>query len=66
MKEQIYIYRFFQMLVVLFIGLKLTGYIDWHWVWVFSPFWIIFCVGIINIIIKKYITWKKYKRDFYI
>lgn len=25
---------------VLFIGLKLTGYIDWSWVWVLAPFWI--------------------------
>lgn len=28
------------LLTVLFIGLKLTGYIDWTWVWVLSPLWI--------------------------
>lgn len=28
------------MLLVLFIGLKLTGYIAWSWVWVLSPLWI--------------------------
>lgn len=28
------------LLGVLFIGLKLTGYIQWPWVWVVSPFWI--------------------------
>lgn len=28
------------LLGVLFIGLKLTGYIDWPWLWVLSPFWI--------------------------
>lgn len=28
------------LLGVLFIGLKLTGYISWPWVWVLSPFWI--------------------------
>ena len=28
------------LLTVLFIGLKLTGYIDWSWWWVFSPIWI--------------------------
>ena len=27
-------------LTVLFIGLKLTGYIDWSWWWVLSPIWI--------------------------
>lgn len=28
------------LLTVLFIGLKLTGYIDWSWWWVLSPIWI--------------------------
>lgn len=28
------------MLTVLFVGLKLTGHIDWSWVWVWSPMWI--------------------------
>lgn len=28
------------LLGVLFIGLKLTGYIDWSWLWVLAPFWI--------------------------
>lgn len=27
-------------LTVLFVGLKLTGYIDWPWIWVVSPIWI--------------------------
>ena len=27
-------------LCVLFIGLKLTGYIGWSWWWVLSPLWI--------------------------
>ncbi len=31
---------FYSLLVLLFIGLKLTGHIDWSWVWVLSPFWI--------------------------
>jgi len=25
------------LLTILFVGLKLTGYIDWSWWWVFSP-----------------------------
>lgn len=28
---------FFGLLTVLFIGLKLTGYITWSWFWVLSP-----------------------------
>ena len=28
------------LLTVLFIGLKLTGYITWSWWWVLSPMWI--------------------------
>lgn len=28
------------MLAILFIGLKLTGYVTWSWWWVLSPLWI--------------------------
>ena len=28
---------FFGLLTILFIGLKLTGYINWSWFWVLSP-----------------------------
>ena len=31
---------FFGLLAVLFIGLKLTNYITWSWLWVLSPLWI--------------------------
>jgi hypothetical protein len=27
-------------LTILFIGLKLTHFIDWSWLWVLSPLWI--------------------------
>lgn len=33
------------LLTVLFVGLKLTGYISWSWWWVVSPLWIISIVG---------------------
>lgn len=36
-------------LTILFIGLKLTGYIAWSWFWVLSP--LIFVIGIILIIL---------------
>ena len=31
---------FINLLTVLFIGLKLTGHIDWSWWWVLSPLWL--------------------------
>ena len=31
---------FFGLLGIVFIVLKLTGYIDWSWLWVLAPLWI--------------------------
>lgn len=31
---------FFGLLTILFIGLKLTGYVSWSWLWVLSPLWL--------------------------
>ncbi|OYW23585.1 MAG: hypothetical protein B7Y98_04035 [Sphingomonas sp. 32-62-10] len=39
-------FSFFGMLAILFSGLKLTGYIDWEWIWVLAPLWIPFVLGI--------------------
>ncbi|HVJ31631.1 MAG TPA: hypothetical protein VND94_00830 [Terriglobia bacterium] len=47
------------LLTVLFIGLKLTNYIDWSWWWVLAPIWIplavvtaivALCAGIIAVL----------------
>lgn len=35
---------FLPLLTVLFIGLKLTGHIDWSWWWVLSPLWAPFAI----------------------
>lgn len=40
---------FVGLLTILFIGLKLTHYIDWSWVWVLSPLWI--STGIVLLIL---------------
>ncbi|MBD3949032.1 hypothetical protein ACDH46_04500 [Aerococcaceae bacterium zg-1292] len=49
--------NFYEMLTVLFIGLKLTGHITWSWWWVLSPFWIpyiiLFVVAMILYIKKQ-------------
>jgi hypothetical protein len=34
------------LLTVVFIALKLTGNITWPWVWVLSPLWISFLLGV--------------------
>ena len=32
---------------LIFITLKLTGYIAWSWLWVLSPFWIPFTIWLV-------------------
>jgi len=38
------------LLTVLFIGLKLTGYINWSWWWVLSPMIISLSIGLLIIL----------------
>lgn len=47
---------FIPLLTVLFIGLKLTGYISWSWLWVLSPLWISFfaCISFAIIFAMAY------------
>ena len=42
---------FISLLQLLFIGLKLTDYIKWSWLWVLSPTWIGFILFVLLIII---------------
>jgi hypothetical protein len=42
---------FVGLLTILFIGLKLTGYIAWSWWWVLSPIWISFAFVILLILV---------------
>jgi hypothetical protein len=35
------------LLTVLFVGLKLTGYINWPWLWILSPMWISLLLAIV-------------------
>lgn len=39
------------LLGLLFVALKLTGYIDWSWWWVTAPFWIPLAVALTLIFI---------------
>jgi len=38
---------FLPLLTILFIGLKLTNHIQWSWLWVLSPLWIGFLLGLL-------------------
>jgi fatty acid desaturase len=40
-------------LTLLFIALKLTGFIEWSWFWVLSPLWITFIVLFILILLVQ-------------
>lgn len=42
---------FVGLLTILFIALKLTGYIDWSWIWVLSPIWVSIILGILFFVI---------------
>ena len=42
---------FVGLLTILFIGLKLTGYITWSWIWVLAPIWISIIIVVIIFII---------------
>lgn len=39
-----------ELLLLMFIGLKLTGYIDWSWFWVLSPLWIPLALGVVFVV----------------
>lgn len=45
------------LLLVLFIGLKLTGYITWSWFWVLSPLWIGFVAWLLLVVVAALIIW---------
>lgn len=53
---------FFGALTLIFIVLKLCNVINWSWLWVLSPLWISFCLGLIflaiGLIILFYAKWK--------
>jgi hypothetical protein len=42
---------FVGLLTIVFIVLKLIGYITWSWVWVLSPLWITACIWLVFIAI---------------
>lgn len=53
--------RTIERLTILFIGLKLAGFIDWSWWWVFSPVWIELCIVVLVVIVNNVIEYWKWK-----
>lgn len=51
---------FTELLTIVFIVLKLTGFIDWSWWWVLSPMWISFIILIVVVVGG---VWNGYRRD---
>jgi hypothetical protein len=49
------------LLTIVFITLKLTGYIDWSWVWVLAPLWIPIVLVILILLGMLWITASKTK-----
>ena len=43
--------NFLELLFLLFLGLKLGGWITWSWVWVFAPIWIPLAVIILIVLV---------------
>ena len=41
-----------KILTIIFVALKVLGLIQWSWLWVLSPIWIIGILAIINSIFK--------------
>jgi hypothetical protein len=50
-------------LLLIFITLKLAGYIDWHWLWVLFPFWIpllmALCIACLTWLVRLFETPKQ-------
>ncbi len=49
---------FFGLLTIVFIALKLMGYIAWSWLWVLSPLWLPFIIGLVVAIIISIVAGK--------
>ena len=47
------------LLTLIFITLKLTGYITWSWVWVLSPIWITFLIVFVLVLYISIVYFKR-------
>lgn len=47
------------LLAIVFITLKLMGYIAWSWVWVLAPIWIPLAIAIICLLVIAYFYYER-------
>ena len=40
-----------KILTIIFVVLKVLGLIQWSWLWVFSPIWIMCCLALASLVI---------------
>ena len=38
---------FLELMFLMFLGLKISGMIDWSWWWVFAPLWVPVCLFVV-------------------
>lgn len=50
---------FASLLTILFIGLKLAGFITWSWWWVLSPMWIAALLAIVILGVALLVLWAR-------
>jgi len=46
----------FGWLTVLFVGLKLTDFIDWSWVWVLAPTWVPLFIALVLFVCAGFVS----------
>ncbi len=54
---------FVSLLQLIFITLKLMGYITWSWFWVMAPMWISACFFVLIIAAVFGLAWKSMKNE---
>ena len=44
------------LLTIAFFVMKVLGYLDWGWIWIFSPLWISFGLGLVVLLFAGFIV----------
>jgi len=58
MKDNVIRLSFANVILIVFVILKLAGLVDWSWLWVLSPFWIPFMIYVSAVGLQSFV--KKY------
>jgi hypothetical protein len=55
---------FFGLLAIVLIALRLTGCIDWPWVWVLAPLWAPVALAVLVLLFGLAVWWVCERREF--